>query len=368
MAANNSSYYIDEELFGMFNKVSISSAVFLSLVALGTVITNGVALVAIFKDPLKCFRNPMATFITGILVSDFLTGLIVEPVLVTTYVLWMRTDLDIDDYEKIIRGSQIINAVTINTSFLTVLALAVSQLLALRWPSVYNQYVTSPLAILGIVCIWIYAVLFALLPEIANISIEIYFFVDLILHTSLISFSLLIIYVVVFFSFKRAMRRHEIAAEAQQEDENRQEIPKQKVEKEFLVGTFLVILVLIITVWPFTISFYVLILRVFKRDYTPSFWKLYIAFILFDDILHLKFLLDPIIFVWRLSKYREAINIVCAPIKERLWCCFARGPLPRATYHRPEDEGSVEDPVAPEWSTDISGAFIKEVEDEPIEA
>lgn len=368
MAANNSSYYLDD--FDIYEKVTISSTVFLSLVALGTVITNGVALVAIFKDPLKCFRNPMATFITGILVSDFLTGLIVEPVLVTTYAIWTSTDLDIDDYETIIRSCQILGAVTVNTSFLTILALAVSQLLALRWPSVYNRYVTSTLAIFAIVCIWIYAILFALLPEIANMSIEIYFFVDLILHTTLISFVLVIIYIIIFFSFKRAMRRHEVAAEAQQEDENRQEIPKQKVEKEFLVGTFLVILVLIITVWPFTITFYILIIRVLKREFTHSFWKLYIAFVFFDNILYLKFLLDPLIFVWRLSKYREAINIVFAPIRDTLcWCCYARGPLPRAAYHRQEGEGSAEDPLAPEWSTDVSGAFIKEVDaDEPVEA
>lgn len=384
--ANNSSSVEDDfdYYFGIFEKVSISSSVFLSIVALATVIINGISLYAIYKDPLKCFRNPFSVFITGILVSDFLTGLVVEPVFVASYTLWL-TDVNINDYVKVIRSSQILSAVTINTSFLTVLALAVAQLIALRFPSLYNRAVKTPYAVLGIVAIWIYAILFAVIPEMAKISIEVYFMVDLILHTTLISVALVIIYIFIYFVFRRAMRRHQEASDhgndpeqtpqpnldEEHTEDNYPSPPTQstsndKIEKDFLMGSFIVIVILMVTVWPFTICLYVWLFRPYGN--MDFFIKDYIALIFFDDILFLKFFLDPLVFVWRLPKYRKAISIVLTPARVRIASAVrGSGSLPSAGYHRQTnlDEDSVEERLVTEreWSADINSGVL-EITDE----
>ena len=39
--------------------------------------------------------------------------------------------------------------------------------------------------------------------------------------------------------------------------------------------------------------------------------KLYIVNLMIDNILYLKFMLDPFVYAWRLPKYREALLKIC---------------------------------------------------------
>jgi len=363
--------------FNLYKKATVTSCVFLSFLAFSTVIINGITLYAIYKDPLKCFRNPFSVFITGILVSDFLTGLIVEPVFVASYALWM-TDIDIRDLMKVIRTSQILSAVTINTSFLTVLALAVAQLISLRCPSSYNRVVKTSYAKLGIIAIWIYAILFAVIPEMSSISLEVYFTVDLTLHTALITVSLVIIYIVIYFVFVRAMRRRqEVSEHGRETEENpqthtsdehaevniaNQNQSNEKLEKDFLVTSIILIVILMVTIWPFTITLYIWLFRPYND--IDTFFKDYIALIFFDDIMFLKFFFDPLVFVWRMPKYRQAITMVTARVRVR---SLLRGGsnLPSAEYHRQTNEDSVEERLVEnqEWSADITSGVL-EITDE----
>ena len=44
-----------------------------------TVTFNGLLLYVIFKDPLKCFRRPFAVYMTGLAMTDFLFGAVLNP-------------------------------------------------------------------------------------------------------------------------------------------------------------------------------------------------------------------------------------------------------------------------------------------------
>jgi len=65
----------------VFIGTSIFSIVYLIVMMIPTTVVNGLTLFAIYKDPLKCFRNPLAIFVTGVIAADFLTGLIGEPIM-----------------------------------------------------------------------------------------------------------------------------------------------------------------------------------------------------------------------------------------------------------------------------------------------
>ncbi|EDO39423.1 predicted protein [Nematostella vectensis] len=337
MAANYSNETI--EIYWEFeNAISLFSIVFLSLTALGTVLLNGFALFSIYKDPLNCFRTTLSTFMTGILVSNFLTGLIVEPVFAFLYGYWYIYDEDeVGYYMKLIRISQIISRVTINTSFMTVLMLALAQLIGLKWSSAYVKYFTPRLASIILVGIWVYAIFFALIPEIVHMdsrhSYENYFRVDLIMHTSMITVSLVVIYIATYFVFQKAILRYEASLEAEQgtsEQENHN-TPKAEVEREFVKGTFIVIIVLIVTIWPVTIMLYIWSYQ--RQNITDKvFIEELIAFVVCEDFMFLKFLLDPLIFVWRLPKYRKALGMVFRSLKMKCGC--ARASLPQAEYHQ----------------------------------
>ena len=56
-----------------------ASAYLFSILSPITVVSNGLLLVAIYKDPFKCFRTPVTFFNVSLAIVDLLAGTIVEP-------------------------------------------------------------------------------------------------------------------------------------------------------------------------------------------------------------------------------------------------------------------------------------------------
>ncbi|KAJ7333830.1 hypothetical protein OS493_015922 [Desmophyllum pertusum] len=76
--------------YHLYYTVGIVVILVLSVLAVATVVSNGVFLWTFYKDPLKCLRTPSAIFIAGLTSANFLTGLIVEPALVVFYIIWLH--------------------------------------------------------------------------------------------------------------------------------------------------------------------------------------------------------------------------------------------------------------------------------------
>ena len=283
----------------LYGAVETFSVIFLSFLALGTTTANGFTLFAIYKDPLKCFRTPLTIFITGILVSDFLTGLIVEPVLAALYSInYIHIHL--------LRTIQVVAMITINTSFFIILALAIAQFMALKVPIVYERWFTNRSSIVIIACIWAYSCTFALLPEIFHLSLWAFYTIDLILNTTLVTIALIIIYILTYMVFKQKAR--EFAGNNAEHQPPVTQQANERVENDFLKGTFLLTVILILTVWPFMITLYIWIFNPYIN--MAKLVEESIALILCENILYLKFLWDPLIFILRVVKYRRAVVMV----------------------------------------------------------
>jgi hypothetical protein len=309
----------------LYNVVDEFSIVYLSFLALGTIAANGFTLYAIYKDPLKCFRTPLTIFITAIIVSDFLTGLIVEPVLAA----WKAIDFR---HIGLLRSIQVVSMITINTSFFIILALAVAQLMALAIPIVYDQWLTNRSAKIIVACIWTYSCLFSVLPEIFNMSLSTFYKIDLILNITLVTIALIVVYLITYVVFKRSVTQLGENIEHPQPANNQQ--PNEKVEKDFLKGTFILTMVLIITVWPFMITLYIWIFNPYVN--MAAVVDEYIALIICEDVLYLKFLWDPLIFILRVAKYRKAVVLVFSGVIQRCGC--VQGGAGVAVYNRHANE------------------------------
>ena len=59
--------------------LTLLSAISLSIISVITVVGNGILCLAMYKDPLKCFRSSPMLFVANLAVADFLTGFIVDP-------------------------------------------------------------------------------------------------------------------------------------------------------------------------------------------------------------------------------------------------------------------------------------------------
>lgn len=283
--------------------------IFLYLLGLLTTAFNAFTLYAIYKDPLSCFRTPLTTFITGIIISDLLTGMIVEPAVASVYAISrLNNNLTYQTYLNIVRTAQIFALITMNTSFLTFLALAIAQLLAVGWTGVYERYVTTKTAKIAIGVIWLYSVFFSLIPEIGKVSLRSFYALDLILNTTIVTVLLIITYIVTYIVFKKKVSQVLESEQAPEQDNHRGRRGMPKVERDFLIGTFLLTCILIITVLPFTIALYFWIFE--KKRSFATVVKRYVAVIICENILFLKFLWDPAILILRIPTYRKSVVMI----------------------------------------------------------
>lgn len=297
----NTTNYGDWEVF---NTVEAFTIVALSVLAVATVVSNGVFLWTFYKDPLKCLRTPSAIVIAGLSSANFLTGLIVEPAFVAFY-LWQYV-ADEEDWGVFLRFAQAFSFVTMNTSFLLMLALAIIQYLLIKYPRVYQKTVSPKSALVGVIAIWIYAIFFALLPEMFHVNGFAYFLADMILHVTMLTVILVILYIAIYYEFRKLAQRHRNAdlghnteGEGSVVEPSESEQQRRQAEKDFVYGTFILTLILIITVWPFCLSLYITICCFSVEAY--------IAVMITQLFLLWKFAMDPFVFAWRLRKFRKSL-------------------------------------------------------------
>ncbi|XP_068750397.1 melanopsin-like [Montipora capricornis] len=330
--ANNGTVSIDASALAIAVQTLTIS---LLLLAFLTVFSNGLFLVTFYKDPLKCLRTPTAIFMAGLSSSNFLTGLIVEPAYVGIFLSAMHSGASFGSKSMrvFLRFMEVFSFVTITSSFLIMLALGIVQYLLIKHPRIYNKSVSAKSAVIGIIFIFIYSILFALLPEMTGINKGLLSFIDLLIHNLLLTVALVTLYLVVYCQFRKLTERHRNADLQENSEEHGASIEPTESEKQrlqaendFVYGTIILTTVLIVTVWPFCIC--VIIAMVYGFTLAT-----YLAWIISLIILLLKFALDPFVFAWRLRKYRKSLELVW----QRM-CQCGKPSLPPASYHRSEPE------------------------------
>ena len=111
------------------------SFLFLSLLIM---VPNGIVLVALYKNPLHCFRRPFSIFLKFIPAVDFFTGIIVCSGQALTRLLCAFSDGSIPREGDIVR---IFAYTAINSSILLVTAMSVNRFTALVFPLLFLRKV-----------------------------------------------------------------------------------------------------------------------------------------------------------------------------------------------------------------------------------
>ena len=116
----------------------------------------------------------------------------------------------------------------------------------------------------------------------------------------------IIFYILLYIAFKRKMA----ASKSLREDHKTQDEGKNErqtgVERKFIIVNFLLIAILFLTSQP---SAMLWIVRLYSDEDVNS-PKVLIINLMVDNVLYLKFLLDPFVYAWRIPKYRQALKIV----------------------------------------------------------
>ena len=161
----------------------LTTGIVLAILSPITIISNVLLLLTISKDPLRCFRTPPTYFIVALALVDFTIGVMVEPIFamfrVASYAKWSPNPGE--PYLRLDRIAGSFTFVGLNSSFLLVLALILTQFTAITYPHHYRSVVTKRRVLACVGFSLVYFTGFSLL-QFVRIPILILEQVDLHLH------------------------------------------------------------------------------------------------------------------------------------------------------------------------------------------
>lgn len=295
--------------------IHLTSAICLSVLSLTTFTSNLLLLVAIWKDPLKCFTAPTTGFIIAISFADLVTALTTEPIFAAYYfVVHLRGNEAVSsvltDFSNI--GS-IISSVAISYSFLLVLALSWSQYVAMKFPHNFKRIVNKRNTLMFILLSLVYLLCFASV-QFLGVDRHTFLKVSLALNSSFLSVNLMFIMFLVSLEFRRFVIRgsrraaYDVQSEISSFRSEGDRRPRRKnLQLQFTVVAMYLAGILLLSALP-----HVIIAQVFlyssKSLSLPSTRNFQVALQISDLLLFLKVCLDSFVYAWRLPTYRRTVK------------------------------------------------------------
>ena len=293
--------------FDEFFKFAFGSAIYIIIVSFVTVLTNGLFLVVFFFDPLKIFGPTMTYFLIGLAFVDILTATSQEPMYATCFIMmYLRHPDTLTTCTPLLNVGQVIAVAAMNASFLIVLAFTITQYIVLASPLKYGRRVTKSRVVICVLGIYAYSILFSLFP-VMGIAEEIVQKIDNIFHSITLVYVTIIFYILLYVAFRKKMAASKSLQEHKTTQDRGRDNKQTGVERKFIIINFLLIAILFLKSPPSAILW----IYYFYSNENPNAPRVLIVnLMLADNLLYLKFLLDPFVYAWRIPKYRQALKYV----------------------------------------------------------
>ncbi|XP_028411380.1 mas-related G-protein coupled receptor member A3-like [Dendronephthya gigantea] len=293
------------EFFGVyFVELNLWSFVlYISVTTIG-VFSNGFLIVAILKDPLKCFRNATSYFIFHLAFVDALCAM----VFMEESLLWFTKFKSIDGLPKwfgIINTGVFEMILFIN--FSSVFSLSLERCLAIVSPLWHKVKLTSKACYSWLAMIWILGLFLLGIRYFALIYFnqkQAYSIMAKVVWG--IALSALVCYVIAVIS----VRRQRLALEGRttiSETSRRSTEIRLRNENRFLRTMFIVISVLLLGLVPAMVLFIITNGAITMETSNNATGYIGIAS---DVMFLLNCAVNPFIYVWRLPKYRKTFEVV----------------------------------------------------------
>lgn len=298
--------------YNEFFKFAFGSAIYMIIVSFINIVANGLLLLVFFFDPLKIFRNATTYFLIGIAFVDIFIAATQQPMYATCFIMmYIRHPDTVKTCTPLLNIGQTMSLTAMNASFLIVLAFTVTQYIVVISPLNHARKVTKTRVIICVLAIYAYVILFSVSPEM-GVPKDIQQKIDNTFHSIALIYLTIIFYILLYIAFKKKMAASKSLREDRSKEEEGKNGRQTGVERKFIIVNFLLIAILFLTSQPSAI---VWIIRLFSNEDADS-PKVLIVNLLVDNVLYLKFLLDPFVYAWRIPKYRQALGIVLRCCKE----------------------------------------------------
>ena len=310
----------------MYARTELVSGCILGILSPITVTANVLLITAIFKDPLKYFKKPTSHFVLGLSVADLICGLLVEPFFAMHF--FCRYFHACTQFHAIWRTlfivASVLSTASLNSSFVMVLMLSAVQLIAIKWPYRYKMWVKKKTVITCVVITWVYFGVFSLLP-ILGVDQQVFFQINLTLHSTLVSVVLAFVQILVYRAFRSHLRHQSIinrypfllnpvhSAAFRQRYNLKNHLAKKQTrcklfDRNFIIMTFYLAAVLLFSAFPHIAVFYVFLYK--ETGSLKEEMYLNISLRITDLLLFTKVAADAFIFAWRLPTYRKTLVFI----------------------------------------------------------
>ena len=284
-----------------FFKFAFGSAIFMIIVSLLSIVANSLLLLFFF-DPFKIFRNTTTCFLVGLALLDLTIA--VHAMYGTCFIkMYTRYHGTLVLFTILLTVGQTMAVAAMIASLLLVLAFTITQYIVVISPLNYARKVTKTRVIICVFAIYVYAILFSLLPEM-GVPRGKFVVIQIAFHDMFIAYLTIIFYILLYRAFKKKMTTSKSLQEGTNSEGkvNRE----QNIQRRFIIVNFLLMSILIFCFQPAVMLW---IVRLYSKE-DPNTPKVLIVNLMMDNLLYLKFLLDPFVYAWRIPKYRQALKIV----------------------------------------------------------
>lgn len=289
--------------------LAISSACCLSVLSIVTTTSNILLLIAIWKDPLKCFKSSAKYFIVGLSIADLITGITTEPFFAAYYFIqFFKKTLHPSPFVTLLYNiGGIISSVALKYSFLVVLALSWSQHTAISFPHHYRKFITPRNIIIFMVCAFMYLVLFTAVQFMGILDVATFQKID-VGHSTFLSANLLIVSLLLYRAYRRrsALRETSTKPQSSGKRQNGKQGREKTLDQQFTIVSIYLGAILLLCALPHVITVYI-----FLYPTSPlvgqTFLNLLVLLRMSDVLLFIKVCVDPFIYAWRLPNYRKTL-------------------------------------------------------------
>ena len=186
------------------------------------------------------------------------------------------------------------SAFPISISVSIVFAFTLTQYIVVASPLKYGRMITKKKAFIGVVALYLYHTLICCLP-LMGVPQKTMDAIGLFFYNYAVVLVTIVVYIVLHYTMKKKMTAGR-SLQNEGSSTSREEGRHVQVQRSFVR---LNVVLLIIMIMSFLPSVILMTIRFFLDD---------VANLMTDNLLYLKFLLDPIAYAWRMSKYRKSLK------------------------------------------------------------
>ena len=266
---------------------------------------NGFVLFVLLKNPLRCPRRNFSVFLTFICATDLFVGLVVSSGEALTRFLCAFGDQGLPQEGDVMK---VLSYIGVNTSILLVTAMSVDRFIAVVFPHTYRQKWKPKTVVVVNLCIVIFSSIFASI-QLSDISLHLYFTIDLHLHTTFPLCTTTMAYLAIFVFLKkqsRIVRRKQITVPMSSSLNERRQERDGKMERKFATTSFLILLFLIFSLIPY---FSITTVEINCESCSPQNWFLAlkescVVFLLLNSVI------NPFLASCRINELKKSCAIV----------------------------------------------------------